>query len=296
MAVLLLALPAWAIGRWVDSYKRRSVLFYDLDGDATKAYEAVIRAFDAMMACAGKWHREAQGAVHDLATWKRNAGADHLVKRESTDLAHATPRIIASNIKPPSIRFGRQTVYFFPDAAFVIDGKQVGAISYDNISIQGEGISFIEEGTVPADAKVIRQTWKYLNKKGGPDRRFSNNYQIPVCLYELAQFKSSSGLNELLEFSPTGVVTPFASAIRTLALSTRTKTQTPAPAGKIGKTQPFSAAAHLMSAQEARQLLVDTKADYFKKLNEFPNPNKEIMAMREQLFRAFDNIVMAVLC
>ena len=27
VAVLLLALPAWAIGRWVDSYKRRSVLF-----------------------------------------------------------------------------------------------------------------------------------------------------------------------------------------------------------------------------------------------------------------------------
>ena len=75
VAVLLLALPAWAIGRWVDSYKRRSVLFYDLDQDATKAYEAVTRAFDEMMACAGKWHREAQGAVHDLATWKRNAGA-----------------------------------------------------------------------------------------------------------------------------------------------------------------------------------------------------------------------------
>ena len=176
------------------------------------------RAFDEMMACAGKWHREAQGAVHDLATWKRNAGAGRLVKRKLTDLAYATPKVIASNIKPPLIQFGRQSVYFFPDAAFVIDGKKVGAISYDNISIQGEGFSFIEEETVPADAKVIRQTWKYLNKSGGPDRRFSNNYQIPVCRYELAQFSSSSGLNELLEFSRTGVVEPFANAIRNLAL------------------------------------------------------------------------------
>jgi hypothetical protein len=46
--VLLLALPAWAIGRWVDTYKRRSVLFYDLDQDAAKAYEAMTHAFDEM--------------------------------------------------------------------------------------------------------------------------------------------------------------------------------------------------------------------------------------------------------
>jgi hypothetical protein len=247
VAVLLLALPAWAIGRWVDSYKRRSVLFYDLDQDATKAYEAVTRAFDEMMACAGKWHREAQGAVHDLATWKRNAGAGRLVKRKSTDLAYATPKVIASNIKPPLIRFGRQSVYFFPDAAFVIDGKQVGAISYDNISIQGEGFSFIEEETVPADAKVIRQTWKYLNKSGGPDRRFSNNYQIPVCRYELAQFSSSSGLNELLEFSRTGVVEPFANTIRNLSL-------------RMGGPATSKQLQYLQLIKKAHQMFLYTKA------------------------------------
>src|SRR5450759_4749273 len=47
--VLLLALPAWAIGWWLDSYKRRTVLFYHLDDDATKAFVAVTRAFDEMV-------------------------------------------------------------------------------------------------------------------------------------------------------------------------------------------------------------------------------------------------------
>jgi hypothetical protein len=91
VAVLLLALPAWAIGRWLDSYKRRSVLFYDLDEDSTKAYGAVTQAFDEMMACAGKWHVETHGEVHDLATWKRQAGATGLVKKKATRLAYGAP-------------------------------------------------------------------------------------------------------------------------------------------------------------------------------------------------------------
>jgi hypothetical protein len=37
--VLLLTLPAWAVGLWIDTYKRRSILFYDLDQDAANAYQ-----------------------------------------------------------------------------------------------------------------------------------------------------------------------------------------------------------------------------------------------------------------
>lgn len=239
--VLLLALPAWAIGRWVDSYKRRSVLFYDLDQDAAKAYEAMTHAFDEMMSCAGKWHIEAKGAIRDLTTWKRNAGATSLVRLKPAQLAYATPKIIASNITPPSARLGRQTAYFFPDAAFVIDGKRVGAVSYDDLGISAQPSSFIEEGTVPADANVISHTWKYPNKSGGPDRRFSNNYQIPVCLYEVAHFNSSSGLNELLEFSRTGVVTPFAKAIKNLSFRMGTEValkQSPVAAEKAREPKP----------------------------------------------------------
>jgi Protein of unknown function (DUF4236) len=278
--VLLLAFPAWAIGRWVDSYKRKSVLFYNLDDDAAKAYEAMTHAFDEMMSCAGKWHIEAKGAIDDLVTWKRNAGASHFMKRKSADLAYATPKVIASNIKPPSVQFGRQSVYFFPDAAFVIDGKQVGAISYDNLSIHSEASQSIEEETVPYDAKVIRHAWKYPNKSGGPDQRFSNNYQIPVCLYELAQFGSTSGLNELLEFSRTGVVAPFANAIKNLALQM---------GGQAAKDR-------LQLVQKAHQMLVDTKVDFFKRLKESTNLSDELAGMREKIFSSFDYLVTGALC
>jgi hypothetical protein len=191
----------------------------------------------------------------------------------------------AAASKPPLIRFGRQSVYFFPDAAFVIDGKQVGAISYDNISIQGEGFSFIEEETVPADAKVIRQTWKYLNKSGGPDRRFSNNYQIPVCRYELAQFSSSSGLNELLEFSRTGVLEPFANAIRNLSL-------------RMGGPATSKQLQYLQLFKKAHQMFLDTKADFFRRFKDASNLSDDLVQFREKIVSGenFNNLILAVLC
>ena len=51
------------------------------------------------------------------------------------------------------------------------------------------------------------------NKGGGPDRRFRDNRQLPVCLYDAMHLSSSSGVNELMEFSRTGLVQLFSAAL-----------------------------------------------------------------------------------
>lgn len=43
--------------------------------------------------------------------------------------------------------------------------------------------------------------WRYINKDGSPDRRFNNNYQIPVVLYGELWLRSLSGLNMVLQTS-----------------------------------------------------------------------------------------------
>lgn len=105
-----------------------------------------------------------------------------------------------------------------PDVALVVDGKGVGAIGYRELNLQWVSSRFIEDGYLPSDAQVIDQTWQHPNKEdGGPDRRFSSNRRIPVCLYEDLLMTSASGLNELIEFSRTGVSEPFARALQRLA-------------------------------------------------------------------------------
>lgn len=213
----LFALPGWAFGRWLDSYRRTSVIFYELEPDIQSAFEDVVRSFDAMASSAGKWHVEAGGAVKDLATWKRNAGASHIVKKNATALAYKLPAVMASNLTPPAVQVGKQTLYFLPDVVLIDDGGQIGAIGYPDLRVAWQDSNFIEEGNVPGDAQIVGHTWKHPNKSGGPDRRFKDNRQIPICRYEVMHLSSASGLNELLEFSRVGVVPPFADAVRKLA-------------------------------------------------------------------------------
>ncbi|WP_084455940.1 DUF4236 domain-containing protein [Novosphingobium rosa] len=216
LVFLPLIAVGWAAGRWLDSYRRTCVLFYDLEAEVEKAYEVVVRHFDGLMGCAGKWHIEAGGAVQDLTTWKRNAGASHIVKRKPTDIGYKLPRSVKSNITPPALHVGKQILFFLPDGILVDDGRHVGAVSYTQLTVTCQNSNFIEEGSVPRDAEVSHYTWKHPNKNGGPDRRFRDNRQIPVCRYEAMHLRSGSGLNELVEFSKRGVAKPFSDALHTL--------------------------------------------------------------------------------
>lgn len=64
------------------------------------------------------------------------------------------------------------------------------------VSIEFSPTNFIEESAVPTDAQIVGHTWKYANKNGSPDRRFSSNYQIPIVLYGQITLTSPTGLNE----------------------------------------------------------------------------------------------------
>ena len=112
---------------------------------------------------------------------------------------------------------GKETLFFLPDFLLVVHDDNVGAVAYDQLSIVWQDSNFIEEGTVPGDTTVLFHTWKHPNKSGGPDRRFANNYQIPVCLYESIHLTSTNGLNELLQVSCNGVAAPLAMAVTELS-------------------------------------------------------------------------------
>lgn len=61
---------------------------------------------------------------------------------------------------------------------------------------------FIEEETPPADAAVVDQTWRQVNRKGGPDRRFNNNRKLPIGrLCGKIDLRSSDGVNQRIQCS-----------------------------------------------------------------------------------------------
>ncbi len=216
-AVALMAtLPVWGIGIWLDQSLRRSVLFYNLDDEAKAKFERVTKEFDVLTGCKGKWHIESGGKITDLTTWKRNAGAGHLVNRKDARLAYSLPKVLHSNVTPPALGLGKCTFYFFPEVIIVQAGRKFGAVGYGDLEVRWQQSRFIEDGRPPSDAQVVDHTWQHPNKGGGPDRRFKSNRRLPICLYDTMHLSSRSGVNELAEFSRVGVVERFVAAFRDL--------------------------------------------------------------------------------
>lgn len=48
---------------------------------------------------------------------------------------------------------------------------------------------------LPADSKVVKETWLRVNADGSPDRRYKNNKKCLVCEYGRLRIRSDSGLN-----------------------------------------------------------------------------------------------------
>jgi len=76
---------------------------------------------------------------------------------------------------------------------------------------------FVEGESVPSDSQQVDSTWRYVNKKGGPDRRFSNNRQLPIMQYGVLAFSSASGLSALFMCSRVDVTTAFRTSLTPVA-------------------------------------------------------------------------------
>jgi hypothetical protein len=184
-----------------DHWKKTVVLFYQMEPHLEEAYQALHNAFDALQSCARTWHVGARCQVSGLYEWKTSGGAYGVVQRKSVQLSKGSPPYFKTNIIVPKLPAGRQTLYFFPDRLLVYSSDGVGAVAYEKLEIRCEESRFIESEWVPSDAKTVGSTWQYVNKSGGPDRRFSNNRQIPIVLYGVIEFSNSSGLREVFQTS-----------------------------------------------------------------------------------------------
>jgi len=209
MFITAMAVPVYL---W-DRKRRTTVLMYSFEPEREEAFQAVRAAFQQMMGCRGAWHIAAQGA----ADRKYNAGASSVVKRAASQLTLGKPPQVKTNIEVPVIPAGAQSLYFFPDRLLVFEKNGVGAVSYPDLTMTIKSTHFVEEQSVPGDATQVDRTWRYVNKKGGPDKRFSDNRELPIMLYEEVHFQSGSGLNELINLSRTGTSQGFGEALAKMA-------------------------------------------------------------------------------
>ena len=176
-----------------ESKRRTITINYEFEDGKGDAFKKLISAFNNLASNKNVWalidSREIQGA-HES---KMNAGADNLITRSDVQVGEGKPPWVNTNIDVPVMKARQQTLYMLPDGILVYDSKGVGFVEYDDVSVSDNTTKFIEENP-PGDAKIVDHTWKHPNKKGGPDRRFKDNYEIPICLYGELKIQSKSGM------------------------------------------------------------------------------------------------------
>ena len=139
--------------------------------------------------------------VNPVVNTKYSAGASSTVGLSICTVYKKAIFPFKSNVPAASFKTKNEILVFLPDRLCSIHGNIVNVISYSDIQITTRTTRFIEYGQVLKDTSVVGSTWKYVNKSGGPDKRFKDNRELPICLYGEIELKSTSGLNIVLMFS-----------------------------------------------------------------------------------------------
>lgn len=105
-------------------------------------------------------------------------------------------------------------LFFYPAFLYCYDNiNSFSIIDIREIEVSLVCQQFLEEDSVPADSNIKKYAWYKSNADGSQDKRFKNNFQIPICEYGRIDITSKSGLKESFLFSNFSKASNFANAL-----------------------------------------------------------------------------------
>lgn len=183
------------------------------DGRISQAYKGLLEAYAELRTCSRIWDVSQRYAVDALRerTRARESVARSPVRFEVAELPHIDSSLDGMHFQNAT----GADLYFYPAFTAVIDHfKRFALLETSKLEMQFSSIRFMEPEVVPDDAKVVDQSWLRSNKDGSRDRRFKDNYQLPVCAYGEISISSAAGLQEVFCFSNPAKAEAFAEAFK----------------------------------------------------------------------------------
>ncbi|MEH3141160.1 MAG: DUF4236 domain-containing protein [Mycobacterium kyogaense] len=221
---LLVGMP-WGIAVWAvlapacawlimwEQARRKVVLFYDVNDAPATWFSSVVDQWEWLAGSQKLWREVQTGAVTTTQQFKTNAGASNVVNRIVATANISGPSELATNIAVPTLTAGKAALYFLPDRILVREGKSFSDAAYSHLSIRPGQTRFIENSAAPGDAIQVDHTWRYVNVRGGPDRRYKDNPVLPIMLYGTIDLASTQGLRWDLQISRKDAAAPIAKVL-----------------------------------------------------------------------------------
>lgn len=246
LATMPFGLFLWLLGIpvvwWVvlhDRAKRSVVIFYDVNDEHARQFQALVEAGQSLAQSQKLWRINASGALHSGHQQKVNAGAGALVRRSLASVTHGGPTELVTNIAVPGVSAEGASMYFLPDRILLAHKRVFTDISYNSLKVQERQTEFIEApGAKPSDAVQVGSTWQYVNRNGGPDRRFKNNPVLPVMKYTELELANGNGFRWVLQISNAQTATYFAQELRLGVAFKRAVAGTAVPTAPLRSSEP----------------------------------------------------------
>jgi hypothetical protein len=180
--------------------KSRMGLDITFDDELLRKYELVTASFRKLSQSNKIW--DVTSAVDENRRVTRSAASTLVTKTEVRIGVKAIDDIL-SNFEPLWFKNANGAdLYFYPGFIIMYDSRErFGIIDLKELLFDFAPVRFIEAGIVPVDTKIIDQTWHKVNKNGAPDKRFRDNFQIPIVRYGRISLRTKAGVHEQYEFS-----------------------------------------------------------------------------------------------
>lgn len=183
-----------------------------LEADLETRYNDVVDAFEELIKVDRIFDIVADASAKGIDA---NGGASGAVVTERVDFDFAEIPMLRSAFDALHLKnYNGGDLYLYPAFVMMVtDDHDFGLIDLHNLKVELSESRNVESD-VPIDGEVIGETWAYARKDGEPDRRYKNNWQIPVVRYARINFSSPDGLNEAWLFSNYSAAERFVNALK----------------------------------------------------------------------------------
>lgn len=191
--------------------KCRIALELELEGGIDTTYGSLVETFRGLAACERTWDTTSSVSIDQF---RERSKANSAITRTSVTLDLSPAEVIAPSKSVMHFQNANGSdIFVLPGLLLMFgDHSDFALIKLTEVKVEFTETRFIETESVPADTQNVGETWAKVNKDGSPDRRFANNYRIPIVRYGAIQFKTAAGLNEEYLFSNAEKAEAFAKA------------------------------------------------------------------------------------
>jgi hypothetical protein len=221
-----------------------------VDREQAEPYYRMRDAFAALSECQKVWNVLTEKAIDRVA---ERSNANTAVTRTPVPLSLNSCDLIQWEQKVPHLpnRTGGD-MYIYPGFILYRASKQAFAlIDSRDVQLRFVSTQFTETDPVPSDSQIIGRTWAKCNKDGSPDRRFRDNYQIPIANYGTLLFSTADGLDVRYIFSNAGKAEEFVKAWAAFRASFVSQASDGRPDGSQTGDSPLAAFGRFKTAHDS---------------------------------------------